>query len=251
MSRADDLELLEGYRDDGDENVDLLDPLLVWRLASAYRTSDLLAEKVTIESAVRTVAEQEYLYDRYRHHGGNLAANPARVIGTGSGGTWNGSYHMAQASGFGYAVDLTHHGLGSWPDITKVLKGWGLHRTVDGEPWHYQAQTVDGPLAGPFPEWWKGEMPVEDDTVDWLRTVEAILHAGDQVAANPVRKGSRGDEVAMIQAHLTLAGFPLGAVDGVAGKRTDKAIEDYQALNALTIDGIVGINTWNRLWRTT
>jgi hypothetical protein len=126
-----------------------------------------------------------------------------------------------------------------------------LHRTVDGEPWHYQAQTVDGPLEGPFPEWWKGEQPVEDDTVDWLRTVEAILHAGDQVAANPVRKGSRGDEVAMIQAHLTLAGFPLGAVDGVAGKRTDKAIEDYQALNALTIDGIVGINTWNRLWRTT
>ncbi len=61
MSLPDDLELLEGYRDDGDENVDLLDPLLVWRLASAYRTSDLLAEKVTIESAVRTVAEQEYL----------------------------------------------------------------------------------------------------------------------------------------------------------------------------------------------
>jgi len=58
-------------------------------------------------------------------------------------------------------------------------------------------------------------------------------------------------EVAIIQAHLTLAGFPLGAVDGIAGKRTDKAVEDYQALNALTIDGIVGINTWNRLWRTT
>ena len=42
MSRADDLELLEGYRDDGNENVEQLDPLLVWRLASAFRTSDLL-----------------------------------------------------------------------------------------------------------------------------------------------------------------------------------------------------------------
>ncbi|MDP7693675.1 MAG: hypothetical protein QGG89_17700, partial [Vicinamibacterales bacterium] len=67
MSRSDDLELLEGYRDDGDENVADLDPLLIWRLASAYRTSDLLADKVTIESGVRTVQEQEYLYDRYRH----------------------------------------------------------------------------------------------------------------------------------------------------------------------------------------
>ena len=250
MSRSDDLELLEGYRDDGNENVEQLDPLLVWRLASAFRTSDLLAEKVTIESGVRTVQEQEYLYDRYRHHGGVLAADPARIIGTGSGGTWKGSYHQAQA-GFGYAVDLTHHGLGSWPHITKVLKGWGLHRTVQGEPWHYQAQTVDGPLEGPFPEWWKGDMPVKDDTVDWLRTVEVIDNAGNHVAANPVRKGDRGDAVAMIQAHLTLAGYTLGTVDGIAGKRTDKAIEDYQAANGLTIDGIVGINTWNRLWRTT
>ncbi|MBT4185720.1 MAG: peptidoglycan-binding protein [Gemmatimonadales bacterium] len=253
MTRSDDLELLEGYRDDGDENVDLLDPLLVWRLASAYRASELLRKYVTIESAVRTRTEQEYLYDRYRFHNGNLAANPERLIGNGTGGTWNGSYHMEQqGTGFGYAVDLTHHGKASWSEITKVLKGWGLHRTVQGEPWHYQAQTVDGPLEGPFPDWWKADKPVNaDKTVDWLRTVEAILHAGDQVAANPVRKGSRGDEVAIIQAHLTLAGFPLGAVDGIAGKRTDKAVEDYQALNALTIDGIVGINTWNRLWRTT
>ena len=250
MARSDDLELLEGYRDDGDENVEL-DPLLVWRLASAYRNSDLLAEYVTIESGVRTLDEQTYLYGLYRAGQGNLAANPERVIGTGMNGTWYGSYHMEQPSGYGFAVDLTHHGLASWSEIGKVLERWGLHRTVPGEPWHYQAQTVDGPLDGPFPDWWKEDQPVADKPVDWLRIVEQITLAGDHVAANPVRRGDRGDEVAIIQAHLSLAGYSLGAVDGIAGRRTDEAIDNYQAANGLTIDGIVGINTWNRLWRTT
>ena len=172
-----------------------------------------------------------------------------RTAGHGPGGTWTGSYHMEQASGHGYAVDLTHHGRASWADITRVLRQWGLHRTVKGEPWHYQAQNVDGPLKGPFPEGF--ERPVKDEPVDWLRIVEAIDSAGNDVAANPVRKGDRGDPVAIIQAQLTLAGYPLGAVDGIAGKRTDEAIENYQAATGLTIDGIVGINTWNRLWRTT
>jgi len=251
MTRSDDLELLEGYRDDGNENVELLDPLLVWRLAQAYRNSDLLAEYVTIESGVRTVQEQEYLYDRHRHHGGVLAADPARIIGNGSGGTWYGSYHMVQASGYGYAVDLTHHGKASWAEITRVLRDWGLHRTVRGEPWHYQAQTVDGPLEGPFPDWWKADRPPKDEPVNWLRTIEVITWAADKVAAEPVRTGSRGDHVAIIQAHLTLAGYSVGPIDGIAGKRTSGAIEEYQVLNELVVDGIVGINTWNRLWRTT
>ena len=251
MSRADDLELLEGYRDDGQENVDLLDPLLVWRLASAYRTSDLLAEYVTIESAVRTLKEQTYLHDLHKAGQGNLAANPERLIGNGSGGTWNGSYHMEQSTGFGYAVDLTHHGRSSWAEITRVLRNWGLHRTVQGEPWHYQAQTVDGPLEGPFPDWWKADRPPKDKPVNWLSTIEVITWAADKVAAEPVRTGSRGDHVAIIQAHLTLAGYSVGPIDGIAGKRTSGAIEEYQVLNELVVDGIVGINTWNRLWRTT
>ena len=112
----DDLEYLEQYRDDGDENVRLLEPLLAYRLASAYRRSRRMRDHVTIESAGRTRAEQQYLYDGYKagKPGFNLAANPDRIIGRHGSTTFVGSWHMEQPDGHTYAVDLTHHGRDDW-----------------------------------------------------------------------------------------------------------------------------------------
>jgi hypothetical protein len=150
MTRPDDVELLEGFRDDGDENLDL-DPLLVWRLAAAYRSSQLLRDYVTIESGVRTRAEQEHLYALYKEGTGNLAANPDRIIGRHGDTVWRGSYHMAQ-NGVGYAVDLTRPGRRvGWDAVHRELRAMGLHTTVPGESWHFQASTIRGPLPGPFP----------------------------------------------------------------------------------------------------
>jgi hypothetical protein len=153
MTRVDDLELLYGFRDDGDENLADLDPLLVWRLAAAYAYSEVLRKYVTIESGVRTRAEQEYLFAGWkaRTPGFNLAADPNRIIGRNGGTVWRGSYHMAQ-NGVGYAVDLTRPGRHvGWDAVHRELRAMGLHTTVPGEPWHHQATTIRGPLPGPFP----------------------------------------------------------------------------------------------------
>ena len=149
-----DLKYLEQFRDDGDENVRLLEPLLAFRLSRAYRRSERLQGFLRIESAGRTRDAQQYLYDGYKEKraGFNLAANPDRIIGTRGGFTFRGSWHMAQEDGFVYAVDLTHHGALSWDDAHDDLRASGLHTTVPGEPWHHQATTIRGPLPGPFPD---------------------------------------------------------------------------------------------------
>ena len=149
-----DLAYLEGFRDDGDENVRLLEPLLAFRLSRAYKRSERLRGFLRIESAGRTRDAQQYLYDGWKDKraGFNMAAWPDRVIGSRGGKTFRGSWHMAQEDGFVYAVDLTHHGALSWDDAHADLRASGLHTTVPGEPWHHQATTIKGPLPGPFPD---------------------------------------------------------------------------------------------------
>ena len=155
----DDLAYLEQFRDDGNENVRLLEPLLAFRLSRAYRRSERLQGFLRIDSAGRTRDAQQYLYDGYKRGdpGFNMAANPDRIIGTRGGKTFLGSWHMSQGDapdgiGYVYAVDLTHHGRLDWGEVHDRLRASGLHTTVKGEPWHHQATTIKGPLPGPFPD---------------------------------------------------------------------------------------------------
>ncbi len=50
-----------------------------------------------------------------------------------------------------------------------------------------------------------------------------------------------------IQACLKNAGFYDGPVDGVKGRKTRKAIKDFQGANGLVADGLVGNKTWEAL----
>ena len=59
-----------------------------------------------------------------------------------------------------------------------------------------------------------------------------------------IKYGSTGDDVKKLQ---TALGFTGGDVDGIFGEQTQKAVMDYQKNNGLTVDGIVGKNTWAAL----
>ena len=63
-----------------------------------------------------------------------------------------------------------------------------------------------------------------------------------------VGRGARGDLVVWIQEHLATAGEGT-AVDGAYGRRTQLAVEDFQAAHGLTVDGLVGPQTWAALLR--
>ncbi len=68
-------------------------------------------------------------------------------------------------------------------------------------------------------------------------------------ASMPVlKKGSKGDWVVIAQGRLVVAGYKI-EVDGVFGPKTEEAVKKYQADHHLTVDGIIGKNTWSALYK--
>jgi len=64
--------------------------------------------------------------------------------------------------------------------------------------------------------------------------------------AKPRNLKSR-EGIRTIQSCLKGAGFYTGSIDGVKGKKTKKAIREFQKASGLTPDGIVGKRTWDAL----
>ena len=62
-----------------------------------------------------------------------------------------------------------------------------------------------------------------------------------------LRRGSTGGEVKEVQRRLKNWGYYSGAVDGVFGSATYKAVVYFQQKNGLTADGIVGKATYKAL----
>ncbi|MEM7769385.1 MAG: peptidoglycan-binding protein [Cyanobacteria bacterium P01_E01_bin.6] len=83
------------------------------------------------------------------------------------------------------------------------------------------------------------------------QTVQAPTSASQSTppsAARPLlRLGSEGTDVADIQSMLTLLGFYRGPIDGKFGDTTTVSVATFQQAAGLTVDGIVGDSTWNRL----
>ena len=65
-----------------------------------------------------------------------------------------------------------------------------------------------------------------------------------------LKQGSKGSEVKEVQRRLKLWGYYDGAVDGVFGAGTKKAVIAFQKKNGLTADGVVGKATYKALGMT-
>ena len=62
-----------------------------------------------------------------------------------------------------------------------------------------------------------------------------------------LREGSHGSYVRFLQNLLQSKFIPTGNIDGIFGNQTLNAVRAFQQENNLTVDGIVGDNTWNAL----
>ncbi len=71
--------------------------------------------------------------------------------------------------------------------------------------------------------------------------------AGFAAEAAVLRQGSTGSEVRTVQTKLKRWGYYSGAVDGIYGSQTKKAVIYFQKKNGLAADGIVGKNTYAAL----
>jgi peptidoglycan hydrolase-like protein with peptidoglycan-binding domain len=84
------------------------------------------------------------------------------------------------------------------------------------------------------------EIPVDGivGKVTWINIDEA-----DQ--SEPVlRIGSTGLPVRRAQKRMSLVGFEVGGVDGRYGPKTESAVKDLQQRFQVTVDGVVGPQTW-------
>lgn len=62
-----------------------------------------------------------------------------------------------------------------------------------------------------------------------------------------LKRGYSGSYVKFLQQLLESYLIPVGTIDGIFGSRTEKAVKQFQQENNLSVDGIVGKNTWNAL----
>ena len=62
------------------------------------------------------------------------------------------------------------------------------------------------------------------------------------------RRGSKGEEVKHIQRRLQDTGFYHGPIDGIFGGGTESAVKAFQRSENLSVDGLVGPNTWKELF---
>jgi peptidoglycan hydrolase-like protein with peptidoglycan-binding domain len=95
-------------------------------------------------------------------------------------------------------------------------------------------------------------------TVDGIVGKNTFLYFGQVTGSNAfgsrtLRKGSSGSDVTILQNRL--AGYLKkyatalgGPADGQFGSKTEAAVKLFQGDNGLTVDGIVGRNTFNKLF---
>lgn len=69
------------------------------------------------------------------------------------------------------------------------------------------------------------------------------------IELNELKKGSKGNQVKTVQRILIAIGYSCGkwGSDGDFGASTDDAVRKFQRAKGLTVDGIVGKNTWTKL----
>jgi hypothetical protein len=78
-----------------------------------------------------------------------------------------------------------------------------------------------------------------------LLTLAAATFTTTAASAKPLKKGSHGVRVKVLQRDLGLS-----PADGLFGKTTYKAVRAFQRRHHLTIDGIVGTVTWRLVHRS-
>ncbi|MFI6852492.1 peptidoglycan-binding protein [Streptomyces sp. NPDC050416] len=78
--------------------------------------------------------------------------------------------------------------------------------------------------------------------------IEGRWYAGNSRTMKAVlAEGHAGPEVAEAQCLLREAGLSPGAVDGIFGPHTKRAVRDLQKRAHLVVDGIIGPHTWKAL----
>jgi murein L,D-transpeptidase YcbB/YkuD len=81
------------------------------------------------------------------------------------------------------------------------------------------------------------------DTPTWVHFDERQVASGYPL----LRRGSKGAYVCVLQDALTTLGYNTGGLDGIFGSNTYNSVLNFQKTRGLSVDGLVGNNTWRTL----
>ena len=108
--------------------------------------------------------------------------------------------------------------------------------------------TCPGDWLGAWVEGGMTETKAPTD-VDWDAIIRYFKDLRKQVEAAPLRRRSRGLPVRLVQAQLNNRGFDSGVVDGIYGRRTVKAVREFQGSQGfLKANGVVDGDTFGALF---
>ena len=77
--------------------------------------------------------------------------------------------------------------------------------------------------------------------------VDGIAGPATLAGCPTLKKGVQGNITKLLQERLIKIGYNTNGVDGIFGSGTHSAVREFQKIRGLSIDGIVGQNTWRKL----
>lgn len=107
-----------------------------------------------------------------------------------------------------------------------------------------------GDIAHWYPKFGKSMETARDDVAAVLAGTSNVIISAPATTVNTyptLRRGSAGEDVKKLQNMLLKLGYSVGTVDGQFGPTTESVVKLFQSVQKLTVDGIVGKNTWMAL----
>lgn len=216
---------------------------LVWHYTATYDDQDIGALEIDVMHKARGWSEIGY-HAVVRLNGARENGRSVFKMGAHIGGQNFGKLGYVTVGGLKHAtgpnvghdtrnreqiatqIEMTRETLNRWPTIKRIVGHRDLASTqcpgYDVAAWW---ASVNGQTVAPKP-------PAPD--------APAVTYA-------LTKRGSRGHAVRALQDALNIAGFDAGPVDGIFGARTDAAVRAFQMHAGLSVDGMVGPNTWAAL----
>ncbi|MGN0795277.1 MAG: peptidoglycan-binding protein [Aristaeellaceae bacterium] len=133
--------------------------------------------------------------------------------------------------------------------------------TPTATPYTVQATDTPEPTLN-WPGMWPGSTTVSPSPTDGVVTVTGGLHSivtaplnttkvstpTPTVTSGVLKVGATGSEVRKMQTRLRELGYYKGSVDGDFGEGTETAVKNFQSQNGLTVDGVAGTKTLDKLY---
>jgi hypothetical protein len=210
---------------------------------------------ISATGTYRTYDRQEALFlDRYTTK--RLDGRPTRV--------WNGTtYWQKPGTAMAAVPGTSNHGWGLAVDFATVRNGqvvslsskelkwlakngpkFGWWNTVSSENWHWTYCLGDAvPKAVRDLDGEPAAAPASTKKAPPAGMGEAIAAARKKV----LRRGDKGNDVFWLQVALNNHGAGL-KVDRDFGPATERAVRKFQKDKGLTVDGVVGRQTWKALF---